>query len=70
MTTSELITELQKQPPDMRVVIGGYEGGVSDVDGAEVISIELNCNIDEWYYGNHDECNESEEDEKAFIIGR
>jgi hypothetical protein len=31
MTVSELIAELQKHPPETRVVVPGYEDGVDDI---------------------------------------
>jgi hypothetical protein len=33
MTVKEMIAELQKLPPDARVVIEGYEKGVDDPQG-------------------------------------
>ena len=37
MTVSELILVLSRQPPDVEVVVGGYEGGVTSVIGVEKI---------------------------------
>jgi hypothetical protein len=31
MNIKELIAELQKHPPEMRVVVSGYEDGVDDI---------------------------------------
>jgi hypothetical protein len=53
MKVKELIESLQKQDQDARVVIRGYEGGVNDVDGCEVVTIAVNANT-AWYYGKHE----------------
>ena len=52
MTVSELIAELQKHPPDSRVVVRGYEAGVDDVAEAKDTMVLLNIHK-EWYYGCH-----------------
>jgi hypothetical protein len=31
MTVNELIAELRKQPPELRVVVSGYEEGFDDI---------------------------------------
>ena len=33
MTVYELIEELKKYPPEMRIVAPGYEGGCDDITG-------------------------------------
>ena len=54
MTVQELIDKLQNHPPEMRVIIHGYEGGYHDVDHLEDTPIRLNVH-DQWYYGPHDD---------------
>ena len=54
MNVDQLIKRLQMFPPDLRVVVSGYEGGYDDVDHLEQIKIALNVN-DEWYYGKHED---------------
>lgn len=54
-TVAELIDELRRFPPDTRVVVSGYEGGVGDCWTPELISIRLNANDDElWFNGPHE----------------
>ena len=71
MTIAELIKNLQEYPEDTRVVIPGYEGGLTDVDTAEMTEIYLNYN-DTWYYGKHEEvstfCGNTEKYEKVSAI--
>ena len=54
MNVDQLIKRLQMFPPDLRVVVSGYEGGYDDVDHLEKIKLALNVN-DEWYYGKHED---------------
>lgn len=54
MNVRELIEKLQQYPPDHRVFVDGYEGGIADVEKISVISVKLNVN-EEWYYGAHEE---------------
>lgn len=60
MTTRELIGLLQQHPPEMRVVVSGYEGGVDDVSGMEEVPIKLDQNT-AWYFGAHEVCEDDEE---------
>lgn len=56
VTVEQLIKELQKYPPKMRVIVDGYEGGYSDPKPPEVTQIQLNVyNEDERYFGRHDD---------------
>ena len=58
MNVQQLIEELQKHPPEMRVIVSGYEGGYSDLSSppANQTSIRLNVHApDCWYYGRHDD---------------
>ena len=69
MTTRELIGLLQQHPPEMRVVVSGYEGGVDDVGGMEEVPIKLDQNTARWYFGAHEVCGDDEEpDETALSI--
>ena len=45
--------------PELMVVIGGYEGGVDEIDKFEMCDIELNVNT-EWYYGKHEVLSEGD----------
>lgn len=54
MTVRELITHLQTLPPDTRVMVRGYEGGVHDVGGAEAGAIRENYHRGSQYYGPHE----------------
>ena len=56
MNVQQLIKELQKHPPEMRVIVNGYEGGYGDLDSLKQKSIRLNVHSpDEWYYGRHED---------------
>ncbi len=61
MEVKELIKKLEEYPPEMRVVVSGYEGGVNDLEELKKVKVELNVNT-AWYYGKH------EETEKAWGI--
>jgi hypothetical protein len=61
MTVAELIEKLKEYPQDLRVVVRGYEGGVSDVGDFEEIEILLDYN-DSWIYGKHEEVRSSMKD--------
>ena len=56
-TVAELIAELQKYPPNMRVMGPGYEGGLHDIGGTVEVNVALNINT-EWYYGPHEKWDE------------
>ena len=53
MKVKKLIELLSQMNPELMVVIGGYEGGVDEIDKFEMCDIELNVNT-EWYYGKHE----------------
>lgn len=53
MTVSQIIEQLKNYPPDLRVVVSGYEGGYNDVDIVQKISIVTDLHT-EWYYGKHE----------------
>lgn len=54
MTAGDLIQLLSSYPPDLRVIIRGYEGGYTDIHAIIPKQIALDKN-DEWYYGPHDD---------------
>ena len=54
MTKNQLLKILAPYPPNSRIVINGYEGGLRDVTQVKAIKIILNINL-EWYYGPHEE---------------
>lgn len=56
MRVSDLISKLLKFDPNMMVVIPGYEGGVTEVNGLKEIKVQLNVNK-EWWNGEHEESN-------------
>ena len=61
MTVKELIEALsQIKDQDLKVMVKGYEGGVSDAivstnesNTPEIYTVERNVN-QEWYYGRHE----------------
>lgn len=72
-TVGELIADLQKFPPDLRVMVTGYEGGYHDAGTPELIKVKLN-HYDEWYYGPHDYVTHAEAQEgvqhiEAVVVG-
>jgi hypothetical protein len=52
-TAKELIEVLSTFPPDTRIVVRGYEGGVNDVVECCSRKIALNANGSPWY-GSHE----------------
>ena len=54
MNVDQLIKRLQMYPPDLRVVVRGYEGGYNDVDTFEKLKIVLDYHS-AWYYGKHED---------------
>jgi hypothetical protein len=67
MKVKDLLALLSQCPPDMDVVVKGYEGGVDDVVEVKVVTIKKNVNA-EWYYGRH-EVDEDGESQAVFIVG-
>jgi len=58
MNVQQLIEELQKYPPEMRVIVHGYEGGYSDCNPPQSTRIRLNVREkNDWYFGRHDDEN-------------
>ena len=54
MNVDQLIKRLQMYPPDLRVVVRGYEAGYNDVDTFENLKIVLDYHS-ELYYGKHED---------------
>lgn len=52
-TAAELIAALQKLPPDIPIMVYGYEGGYHDCGFPVADKVKLNVNS-EWYYGPHE----------------
>jgi hypothetical protein len=52
MTASELITFLQMQPPDIKIVVRGYEEGYNDISQLIPVNISEGKNS-KWYYGEY-----------------
>lgn len=54
MTVSELISALQKYPPDARVVVLGYESGYDDITLIKQVAI-LPEDTPSWFNGRYDD---------------
>jgi hypothetical protein len=53
MTAAELISELQKLPPNTRIIVRGYEEGYNDI--LKLIPMKIKLNVHEhWYEGAHE----------------
>lgn len=69
MTVKELIALLQEHPPEMRVIVEGYEYGVNDLKAIREAPIKLNVRGKEtWWAGRHDECEPGEPVEEAALL--
>ncbi len=69
MNVNQLIKRLQMYPPDLRVVVRGYEGGYDDVNNFEQLKIVLDYHS-EWYYGKHEDASFIQNEEtKANAVG-
>jgi hypothetical protein len=53
VNVAELIEQLQKLPPETRVVVDGYEDGYDDIKNIETLSLHINANTVDEYYGDH-----------------
>jgi len=67
MTANELIAELQKHPPETRVVVSGYEDGLDDI--SRVISASIVATPKPKPYEGRWETEESGEP-AIFLFGR
>ena len=62
MTVDELIRLLAKHPPDLRVMVQGYEDGYYDLEASCVVAGEASLNVNSaWYYGRHEQTLTSDE---------
>lgn len=69
MIVAELIAELQKLPPDSRVVVEGYERGFDDIGPPRRIDLLVDAqSADHFCYGQHDQASGAEEDRIAAIL--
>lgn len=48
MNVFELIAQLQQMPPDLDVLVEGYETGFDPIHALEIRSIERNAAAEEW----------------------
>lgn len=55
MKVKEMIEQLSKLDPDLKVFVNGYEGGHCYAGVGGVDTFYLNVNT-AWYYGPHDSC--------------
>jgi hypothetical protein len=55
MTASDLIKKLQSLPPDIKIIVRGYEGGYNDVLKLVERKIIIHPKKEEWYYGEYDD---------------
>ena len=63
MTVDELIRILETYPPDLRVVVQGYEGGVDDLKAGLLLVRDIRLNVNSrWYYGRHEETYKGEKE--------
>ena len=54
MNVQQLIEQLQKYPPGLRVIRKGYERGFDDLSKVELTQIIVDCNAGMgWWNGNH-----------------
>ncbi len=56
MTVDELIQLLANYPPDLRIIVQGYEEGYDDPEVGCVVAGEATLNVSSaWYYGRHEQ---------------
>lgn len=62
MTVAEMIAQLQKLPPNHRIVVEAYQSGFNDVGPLSFIILTANADdTDDMSVGSHDETFEGEE---------
>ena len=68
MTVSELIAVLKGHPPDLRVVVNGYEDGFDDLSPNQIslVRIALNTGVEDWQ-GQHGEVDENPADAASTV---
>ena len=52
MTAKELIILLQELPPEIKVVIRGYEEGYNDIQRLKLVKLRKEIDA-KWYYGEY-----------------
>lgn len=56
MTIAELQELLAQHPPDLTVMVDGYEAGYDDLAADQIALRQVQLNVNsEWYYGQHDD---------------
>ena len=68
MTAIELIKNLQKLPPETRIIVSGYEDGFNDIIELKKVKIKKDVN-EHWYEGAHAENNESDSIDAVLLFG-
>lgn len=68
MTAAELIEELIKLPPGIRIVIRGYEDGYNDIFTLRPVKIKLNAS-EHWYEGAHADSSDPEAIDAIDLFG-
>ena len=76
MTVAELMRLLETFPPDLRVMVQGYEDGYDDLEPRFIKAANVRLNVyAAWYDGRHDEAYADNQDRgngaaKALILQR
>lgn len=71
MRVKKLIKLLEKQDPEMRVVVQGYESGFDEVESLHRVSIMKNKRKqDKWWDGEFCETSLDDGDEFALLLPR
>jgi hypothetical protein len=52
MKVKDLLALLSEMPPDLDVIVKGYEGGADDVVNVKLVQIKKDVHV-QWYYGRH-----------------
>lgn len=61
MTVSELIEKLKLLPQDARVIVSGYEGGLTELDPVSPKLALVHLNVEQSdYCGEHERCDQEE----------
>lgn len=68
MTTKELIIELQKLPPDTRIVVRGYEDGYNDILALKPVKIKQ-VSDSNWYDGEYDDSTDADAGSAVNLFG-
>ena len=56
MNVEQLMRLLANHPPDLRVMVQGYEEGYDDLEADCVVAGEVSLNVNSaWYYGRHEQ---------------